>query len=71
MHACINHLVRAELISLHKHVISLQLERDIESQEIAEMIYKYIDENWVSGYVIVDELDAIGRSPQPFPMPGD
>lgn len=52
-------------------VIPLQLEQDIEAQLIAESLYEYIDEQWVSGYVIIDELEAQGLDPRPFPMQGD
>lgn len=71
MHEGLNTLVRAKLISFHVSVIPLQLEQDIEAQLIAESLYEYIDKQWVSGYVIIDELEAQGLDPRPFPMQGD
>ena len=59
------------MITLHIAVIHLQLEQNIQEQLVAESIYKYIDEQWVSGYVIIDELEAQNLRPRPFPMQGD
>lgn len=60
------------MITVRVSVIHLQLQDEgIEAQQIAESIYKYIDENWVSGYPIIDELAVEKLDTKPFPMQGD
>jgi len=50
------------------HIFSMQLEVDIEQCQIAERLYQYMYDFWISPYPIVDELLIEDADPKPFPL---
>ena len=52
------------------HIFSIQLEVDIEQCQIAERLYQYMYDFWISPYPIVDELLIEDADPKPFPLFG-
>lgn len=51
-------------------ILLVQLEVDIEQCQIAERLYAYMNDFWVSPYPIIDELLIENADPKPFPLFG-